>query len=262
MFLISWARTLAAFPFSVVGTALALFNVPLAAPVLHLAWHIGRSERIGHMALGRTFTLQGPQAAKALANQWLQRHPSPGVAAMAGVYALAADDVEACRAFFVQGRRLGDDPNGLLDYIELTLAGSSADPAATEAVLARFESRRDLAPLTSKSIVIHRMWQEMLAGRFDEAEARAEHALQVDHLQEAEVVLWALATLRGDGGTAESHLRKAHGPDDSKVYAQALCNVAIGRLDEAARGVATIAERHPSDVARIQRLIAQRGGLA
>ena len=63
MFLIRWIRTLLSLPVLWLGQLTGMFKLPVAAPLLGLAWAIGRSGEVARMALVSIYTRQNREFA-------------------------------------------------------------------------------------------------------------------------------------------------------------------------------------------------------
>jgi len=225
MFLVRWLRSLASLPILWLGQLALALKQPAGTALLSAAWAVSRDAGVGNAALAATYQMKGREAALAQARAWLERHPRPGFAALAGLLCLDAGALEEARDFLACGRQLGDDATGGLDRLDYRIAGRSGN--ALE-VARQLDARTDLPPDLSKTVCTELMFDDLMNGRFDDAKRRAEHLLEVGEDAASELVLWALATRAGDQVAAEGHYGRAHLPPAQKSFYAFLGYAAIG----------------------------------
>lgn len=260
MFLLRWIATLLALPFVWLGRLGCMLNMPLGIWLLKAAWFIGGDGDVARTALAAMHAQQGPDAARAQAALWMARQPRPEVAAFAGLTAIQAGDLDLAQGYLWRGREVGDDPSGMLDILEYLLATLSPVPRAAEELALEFEQRRDLPPNLSRMVLAEVMLDALLGGQFDEAHRRAGRLLAVEHLQSAEMVLWALARRQGDAAQADVHLKRGALPEAERLYYQFVGSLAIGNMDEAMGYLAELREVHGGLTAQAEKLLYRRGG--
>jgi hypothetical protein len=259
MFVLRWLRKILALPLLWIGQLLLLAKMPPAVGLLKAAWIVSGDGEWGRIALAAVHALQGPQAAMACAADWMARRPSAPLAAMAGLRAIGADNLDGAADYLRRGRELGNDRDGLLELLELLLACRRGIEEEEEEVVHRFLKRRDLSSATSKGIQSAVCWDTLLAGQWDEASRQARRLLEIEPNVDAEMVLWAIAKARGDDASAQAHLAAVvNAPPSVKQFLEAEGNAAIGRYREARDIAAAMRQEYPDLAQRLENRIAQR----
>ncbi len=263
MFLVRWIRTLLSLPALWAGQAAAMLHSPSAITLLSAAWRISGSGEIARQAIWQVQRHHGAAAALARAAVWMESNARPEIAAAAGILAMEDRDVAQAAGWLEQGRRLGDDPAGMLETLEFLIALAGEDKNAAVETARRFEQRRDLPPIVSRMILSELLWYDMLVGRFEQAQARAKHLLAVEKNLHAAAVLWALDTLAGRTAQAETHLAEAgDGPPAHRLYCQGLALSAVGLVDRAREILGELRRQDENAAARLEAALAGKGGVA
>lgn len=235
------------------GMLSALLKFPLDLPLLKAAWLVGRDGNVGRMALGTLHKQAGLEIARAQGNIWMDRHPRPQIAALAGAFAVEAGDVQDAYALLERGRACGDDPDGALDMLEYGLAAQSGDPALFGEVLGRFKTRRDLPPLCSKLVLTELALQAMFHAQWDQAQGLALRLLAIEDVPTAEMVLWAFHRHQGNDAQAQRHLLQAKfARPGEKLFLQALGAMALGAQEEVQQCLDQLREESPSAAANLE----------
>lgn len=261
MFLIRAITVLLALPFLWIGRLLSSLRLPLGLPLLRTAWAVSGDGAIGRIALNQSRQQMGLGAARGLAERWIENRPRPEIAAYAGLMALEQRQPEAARRHLHRARQLGDDPAGMIELLELLLAAEEDDPQVLREVASGLAARRDLSPVVSKLVHSELLWDAMLAGRLDEARARATHILAVEDAPAAEIALWAIARRDRNALAADGHLRRAAKMHpDQRLYYMLLGALAIGSADEAGEMLTALRERNAGLARSAERVLAERGG--
>lgn len=256
--MIHLVRSLLALPFQVLGGVLAAFGVPAGMSLLKAAWWISGSGATGVRALAQVKRYEGGEAALTQARDWLSRRPRVELAAFTGLLLLDGGRLDEARDCLRQGGRLGADREGNLELLEVLLAYRDPDPAVIEELARRLEPRRDLNGLVRKLVLEERMWQEVLARRFDAARDYAEHLLAVGRDAQASLAMWALETRRGRGPEAARHFVAARGiPSPHGAYLRYLAAASIDAATYAEEALAELAEADPALVEKARRDVAR-----
>jgi hypothetical protein len=227
-----WIAKLVSLPFYWAGQLAAMFKQPVACPLLSLAFRISGDGAVGRTAVFSARTLQGPEAARALAAEWMRTRPRPEVAALAGLFAHDAGEPAVARAMLDRGRELGDDALGMLDLLEYFVVMGAGDASALNDLALRMEARSDLSSPVSLLIRKHLLWLALERRRFEEARGRANRLLEIEDVPEAEIAMWAAAKAEGHEAEADRHLARANLPPAMKVFLQIIGNRAIGREED------------------------------
>lgn len=256
-------RKLASLPFLWAGQLAGVFHLPVSVPLLDLAWAISRDGNFGRTALMGLYRQEGPEAAQAQAAAWMDQHPRPEIASWAGMLAAGAGDLDQARSYLARGREIGDDPAGMFELLELTIAFHRDDYQRLRQLTASLGARRDLAPSVRKLVLEQGLWQAMLDRQFDQARARAQYLLEVEDNQPADMALLALARRDRDPALIRRCLeRTAALPARDKLYFQFLGSLAIGAADDARRSLAELRELDPAMARRAEQVITSYGGPA
>jgi hypothetical protein len=237
MFIVEWIRALLSLPILWLGQLALRFKQPASIALLDAAWAVGRDAEVGHTALAAIRQFKGRDEALAKARAWLEKHPRPHFAALAGLLSIESNKLDDAKAFLALGRELGDDPMGRLDWLEYAIAETSGNGIAAAR---QFEARKDLPPNLSKAVLQTLMCDDLLSGRFDEAKLRADRFLDVDDFAPAEMVLWALALRDGDEAAAQRHCDRIDMPPGPKSYLLFIGYLAIGRRTQAEEALAKL----------------------
>ena len=257
MFIVRWIRALLSLPILWLGQLALYFRQPASIALLTAAWAVGGDAEVGRSALSETRRFKGRDEALAQARAWLERHPRPHFAAMAGLLSLEAGNLDDAKAFLARGRELGDDPMGRLDWLEYAIAGMSGEGIAAAR---RFETRRDLPGDLSKAVLNDLMFDDLVNGRFDEAKLRAARFLEVDDYAPAEMVLWILARRDGDEAAARKHYARANLPPAQKSYLTFVGYLAIGARAQADEALAKLRGQDEALALRAEGLLKSRTG--
>ena len=255
MFIVGWIRSLVSLPILWLGQLALYFKQPASIALLSAAWAVGRDAEVGRTALAATRQFKGRDEALAKARAWLERHPRPHFAAVAGLWSLETDSLDDAKAFLARGRELGDDPMGRLDWLEYLIAGISGNGIAAAR---QFATRKDLPADLSKAVLQDLMFDALLSGRFDEAKLHAERFLEVAEFPPAEMVLWALAQRDGDEAGAKSHYDRADLPPAQKTYLTFIGRLAIGQQAQAEEALAKLRGQDESLALRAEGLLKSR----
>lgn len=236
MFLVRWVRTLISLPLVWAGRLAAMFKSPASVGFLKAAWAIGGDGEVGQVAMSEILKHAGLEAARAQGEIWLAQRPCPQVATYTGMLASDCGDMPAARTCLARGRDLGDDPSGLLEFLEFVIARRDDRPDAASELAERLSHRTNLSPTVSKMVLDQLLWTSMIRGELGRAREYAERLLQVEADPPASILLWALAEDEGDHNLARKHLADARGfPADQRLYFMCLADLAVGQRDEAVR---------------------------
>ncbi len=262
MFLSRWIRKAPALPLLWAGQVLSWAKLPLSVSFLKAAWIISGDGDWGRLGLLAAYRVWGIEGARPCAGEWMNRRPSPELAAVAGLWALEAGDLDAAEELLRRGRELGDDRHGLLDTLEL-LTTSRRGRAEEAEVVSRFVTRRDLPPMVSKMVQTSVCWTALLAGDVGQAEWQARRLLEVEPNGVAEIVLATGAKARGDDARAAAHLAAANDVSAPKrLYLEAMGDAVIGRADETRQAIASLRQDHPELALDLERFLTSREGAA
>ena len=164
------------------------------------------------------------------------------LATFAGLLHLEAGEADDARVCLELGKQLGVDRDGNLELLEYVLAGLDPDPDAAGRLARQLEPRRDLNSVTRKMVLEERLWQELLARRYDRAEQYARLLIEVAHNAQAQLALWAVCTAAGRTREAAGHLTAANLRQPHCWYFGYLAAGAIDAEKEAASAIAQLQE--------------------
>ena len=253
MFIVRWIRKLVSLPFLWLGQLAGMIKLPVSLTLMKAAFAVSGDGDIGRLALVAVYRQMGPDAALAQAAGWMAGRAHAQIAAWAGLMAVDAGRSDEARSYLARAQQLGSDRLGMIEMLEFRIAQCDPDPAAACGVVDRLAGRRDLAPSLTRSVLNVRMWNAMLAGRLDEAQACAQHLLEVDDEPAASMVMWALSRRRGNQRRAAGHLRGAAGaPADLRLQWQCMALAAVGSGDEAAAALAELRQLDPGTAERLE----------
>ncbi len=173
MFMVRIVRKTLSLPLLWVGQAAAWGNLGIEIPLLSAAWYVSGDGETARIALARVFSTRGAGAALVCAKTWMNREPSPEIAAMGGLMAIEKGQIDTAREFLAAGQQAGMDREGMLELLEWQLAMIDADNRTVETLIDRFEARKDLSPLLRRMILVWQMWRAVVGKRFDEVDRRA-----------------------------------------------------------------------------------------
>ena len=260
MFLIRLLRWLMSLPFLWSGRLAATLNFPVSAALLRIAWVVGGSGRVARMALGELFKRAGAEIAMAQGELWLTKRLTPEVAAFVGLLAIQCERTDRARELLALAHECGDDPEGMIDILELGLAERNEDPSVSLELAQRWESRRDLAPTASKFVHSRLLWDDLHQGRLDEAARRVKHLLAVADDVLPAAIMWALCTRQGRRADANRYLRHAGPAKPVEVLAgQCMAGFAVGLRAEAEEMLDQLDSMDAAAADRVRLLTAGRG---
>ena len=219
--------TLLALPLELLGRAAAMFSPPMAATLHSAAWVLAGNPQTAMMALQTVKKTLGTEAMLAQAERWMARRPQAAIAAIAGLTTLNRGDLPGARQWHDRARLAGRDDSGIDDLLEylVTLAD---DPSQATQLAREFSTRRDLGPGLVRLIKEELLWDDLFAGRHDDARRGAEHLLAIQKDLPASAAMWALETRRGRPAAAQKHLRDGmEFPRETWLYWQCLASTAL-----------------------------------
>jgi hypothetical protein len=229
-------------PFLWGGQLTGMFQMPLSIPLLKAAWRISADGEIGLKALVAIQT--HGQAAEAIgcALAWIEKTPRVELTAYAGLLAANAGLGDIARNMLIMSQQLGKDKQGLTECLEYLIALRFDDsPTATVDCARGLESRSDLSPTVSKMVHTELLWTDLLGGKLDQAQRRAERMTAVADEPIASVALAAIARHDGNDFSAERHISKtAKLPAAERHYYHFLAACGTGADDEAREHLAKL----------------------
>jgi hypothetical protein len=257
MFLIRWLRRIASLPFEWLGYVAMVLRPSLAAPLFVIAWTVSRAGSVGQQALRAVREHSGAAAALAIGSLWMATHPRPQIGGLTGMLALECNDVAAARDLLERARQTGDDPGGTHEALELLIAARATDDEMSAASVARrLEVRRDLSQFLSGVVQGELMLHDLVAGRWEKAERRARHSLDVETKPAACYTLWAVALRRGDFPEAQRMLvRVRSAPVAEQRFFQAVACLALGDLATAQQALEFLRSAPGDHAALLERWI-------
>ena len=210
MFLIRFIRMLLSLPFLWSGQLTGMLQTPISIPLLKAAWRISADGKTGFTALAAISKHGGPDEALACGMGWMETQPRVEIAAFTGVMAANTGLGDVARNMLAQCQRFAKDKLGLTELLEFLIAARfDESPNSTLDCARRLENRKDLSPTVSKMIYTELLWNEMLDGKLDEAERRAEHMLSVGDEPLASIAMSAISNHNGNARDAEKHMAQA-----------------------------------------------------
>jgi uncharacterized protein HemY len=240
---VMWCLSL---PFFWLGQLAGMGKMPLCVPLLKVAWYLGGDGNVAVWALSRIQQYVSSEAALLQAAAWLTRRPQAAVAAKAGLLAIQAGQIEEAKNFLVRAQQIGPDPTGLLELLEILVAGAAGSAAGVADLVRRLEARRDLSPIVSKYIHEHLLCEALFAGRFEEAERRARWSWSIEDNPLAATTFWVLARRRGSRDGFERYCGRLHLAAPQALYFQTLGHIACGETDAARSKLAMLDKADPS----------------
>jgi hypothetical protein len=258
MAVLRWIRKLIGYPLLWTGRVLLSLKSPASAGVLKAAWAISGEDDWSRFALLAVRQYQGIDATIAAAEASLARRPAPEPAAIAGLAAFEASDLDAAESYLLRGRQVGNDRHGILDSLELLTATRRGLREGTAAAH-RLLQRRDLPPHLSKMVQSIVCLETLRRGELDQADRQARRLLDIERNGEAEMVLCAVAKSRGDAVGAQAH-RSAAGdlPAPRRLYLEALGDAAIGHLDQAREALEPLRAEAPELARDLESVLTDR----
>lgn len=235
----TWCLSL---PLLWLGQLAAMLKTPLSVPLLKAAWYLGGDGKVGVLALARIQEHASLEAAQAKAAEWLAARPRPEIAAQAGLLAIQAQQLDRAADYLARGQQLGPDSAGLLELLEILVAGGTGGAEAVDDLARRFEHRTDLSPIVSKGIHEHLLLEALLAGHFEEAERRAKWLWSIEDAPLAATTFWVLARRRGSQEGLESFCGRQQLAAAQALYFQTLGHIALGDTDAARVTLGSLAE--------------------
>jgi hypothetical protein len=190
-------RWIASLPFFWAGLFLGTCKLPGCVPVLKTAWRLGHDDRMGATALRRIIQEDSSEAARIQAATWLAAHPRPEMACLAGLLAMEAGDWSEAAKMRKLCHDLGGDEEGLIDWLDLRVAGLENDDRTSEELYEKLSNRSDLSPQVSKMILNYYLFQALVAKQWDEVERRAKHMASIEESPLTATAFWALGRHRG-----------------------------------------------------------------
>jgi hypothetical protein len=260
MAVLRWVRKLVSYPLLWTGQVLLSLKAPASVGVLKAAWTISGEDDWSRFALLAVRRHQGLDATIAAAEASLAFRPAPEPAAIAGLAALEADDLDAAEGYLLRGRQVGNDRHGMLDSLELLTATRRGLREGTAAAH-RLLERRDLPPHLSKMVQSIVCLDTLLRGDLGEADRQARRLLDIERNGEAEMVLCAVAKSRGDAARAQAHHDAAGDlPASRRLYLEAVGDVAIGRVDQAREALEPLRAEGPELARDLEWVLADKEG--
>lgn len=229
-------------------------RLPAAVSLLKLAYIISRDPAVISTAIAAASQLNDISAARLLAGRYSDTCGS--AAAYAAFLAVTANDVEDASAKLQQAKQLGGDRRGLTELAEFYLAEKRNSPDESHALVSALAQRRDLPMLLSRLIHTTQMWEMMLVGQGEAAAQIARHMLSIEHVGEAEILLWSLAMQKQDASAADRHWNRAHLKPDQTFYYACLATASLGMDDEADRHLADLEDCNADFATRAREIVA------
>jgi hypothetical protein len=233
MFLIRSLTFLVAIPFFWVGQLLGALWLPGSITLLKTAWWISHDDQIGLAALRRIHQREPVANARRQAAQWLATRPRAGMACFAGLLALEAGDWDEAVRLRDLCRTLGDDEEGLIDWLELRVCGLTNDDRATEDLYCRLASRTDLSPAVSRMVLNYFLFQSLLTKNWEEVERRAKHLASIEDSPLAATAFWALDQHRGERRSFHGYIQSMNLDPDQILYYQGIGYSALEEWEQA-----------------------------
>lgn len=184
-FLIRTAAKLASIPFSILSLIAGFLSPSASETLIMLAWRINHDPGTAVQALAKHLQLNGIESACKKAASMMQVHPSPALAAFAGLIESDLNNQDKASEYFKLAKQ-GNDESGLVDVLELR-QGSSRDQWAS---IERMKSRKDLSPLAKRFVLEMLMYEHVEKREQEDAVAKAKYLLSIDNNPSAEVVMW------------------------------------------------------------------------
>jgi hypothetical protein len=262
MFLLRMTGWLLSLPLLWAGQLAAALKMPLSVPLLKAAWQVGGDGNVALLALANLQRHGGAEAARLQATAWLAERPRPELAAFAGLLAVQAGDLEGAGALLSRGLELGSDRGGMLELLELLIAGHFRSANVLWEVARRLERRRDLSPAVSKFVLRELLGQALFCSRFDEALQRAKHLWSIDEDPLAATTFWAVARHHGEPASFETYFARLRVPPAQRLYLQVLGCLSLGELDEARRLLALLGQTDPGLAETAQALLLSKEAAA
>ena len=259
MFLIRWIRILLSAPPHLCAVVVSLFNAELAGRLFFLVWRLTRNGDHGLSALGQYGKCTPPDVVLARAEQMVQEHPSPELAAFAGMLEMQVrHDLAKAREHLNRAKELGGDPKGITELLEFQITDGESSVRGTRELAEDLAVRRDLSPTITRLVLEFLALGDLLRGDHDHARSRAEHLLKVSRNPKAEIILWALAERAGNAPEAQACLVRSTGmPPAHRLYYQALACRGIGRRDQAEDMLASLRDMDTSLADRLAHELAE-----
>jgi hypothetical protein len=233
MFILRSLRILVALPFFWLGQMLGMLKSAVCVPLLKAAWWIGRNENMGIVALVKIQKLESIQSARSQAAVWLASDPCPGMAAFAGLLALDAGDFEdaaRCRDLCLE---LGGDRQGLIEWLELILAGKNNDDQAATDLHQRLAMRTDLSPIVSKYLLEISVIKALFGKNWIEAESPAKRLWSIEDNPWAATAIWALNRQNGKSEDFQNYFKRIKLTPGQAIFFQTAALFITGQLEQA-----------------------------
>ncbi len=232
MFLLRWCGKLLALPLSLLGQLLAALKTPGSLQILQAAYFLGRNSRDGLGVVGMLCKAPGSQAALEWLTRQLPNCRDSVLPAMAAAVAMDLNDSQGAWVYLQQAKRIGRDPLGIVESVELRWAAKYATPEDELALKRALEVRKDLAPHAARMVQLDLLWDELRDGKLQEARRRADRMRQIDECAHLRILLWVLCTLEGDPHRGNDYFDKAVLPDNVKLYYQVIGLDILGRREQ------------------------------
>ncbi len=263
MFLVRLLRTILSWPVTWLGHLFMMFKQPLCAGLLAKAYEIGGNPNTAAIALASASHFQPVAQAVSLASRWMRTNPHATVAAFGGLLALQAGDEHSARDFFQTAKKMGTEPTGTIDQLEICLTQLDRTGRESLELAERMERRNDLPPLAAVWSKRVRMFDALRRGDIKRAWQYAKFMTSINDDPEAELVMWAYYMQRGDQTGADIHLAGAASlPADQRLHYQAVACKAIGQNDLARQYAEQLREYNPSAADELLQYLAGQGDLS
>jgi hypothetical protein len=189
---------------------------------LKAAWRIGHDDRMGATAIRRILQEDSSEAARGQATAWLAEHPRPEMACLTGLLALEDNDWNEAAKMRDLCHTLGGDEEGLIDWLDLRVAGFGYEDRVNEELYEKFSKRSDLSPQVSKMILNYYLFQALIAKQWDEVERRAKHLASIEETPLTATAFWALGRHRGKAGSFAKYTKNVELDRIQSQYYQAV----------------------------------------
>lgn len=258
MFVLRWVMWCTSLPLAWLGQLAVMLGLPLSVPLLKTAWYLGGEGKVAVMAMAEIQRHVSLHAACAQAAEWVASRPQPEICVQAGLLAIQAQKPEEAEDYLARCQQLGPDPNGLLELLEILVAGSTDGEDAVAELLRRLEHRKDLSPVVSKVVHAQLLWEALLDGRFEEAHRRAEWLWSIEDDPLAATTFWVLARREGKLEDFAVHCARLGLTKSENLYFETVGHIAAGSTGEAQKTLSQLAEVDASAAEQARRLLQRR----
>jgi hypothetical protein len=216
--------------------------MPVSIPLLKAAWRLGGESEVAVSALVQIQRDISLKAARAQAAEWLSQRPDPAIAAIAGLFAVEAGNLEDAQALLAAGQQLGPDRLGLIESLEFQVTAGLGDEDAMAEMVHRFEQRNDLSPAVAKAVQVYLLMEAMFAERHEESERRAARLWSLEDDPMAATARWVLARVGGRDVGFDEFSARLKLTQPQRLFHEAFGHVAVGELEKARRLWSLLAE--------------------